>query len=251
MLQSPPLSAFKKKRWQHTNRLLTTRVNQVPKSQQQRYWNEFDDGDEGSEEEVYTIFVDPNNSSTFPGAVTVSKLFASIAAGVSLSAQKVKSWLGSEPKVEPNEEDSLSDGYRTRPASVEYDSDLEDDLSPDSLMRDPQRRYSTFPNPRNKQARQSRETLLSRFCTASFIASVVLLAIAAVLASTGRRKSAVAVKLGVIVGVIWSLVFAIVGVGTMLARSNNLGWMHRAVVLLILAIICVGNGVSLAASGGS
>ena len=250
MLESPPLRAFKKKRRLHKKHPLNDQIIQIPKPQQQRYWNEFDDGDEGSEEEVYTIFVDPNKFSAFLGADAISKLVTSIALGAKALSRRVKSWLYSEPQTTPNEQAPLLNDYLAQSAFVD-DSDVDDDISPESLIRDPRRRYSTFCQQRNYRARQSRDALLFRFCVASFVASFVLLGISAILTSTGRRKSALAVKLGVLVGVIWSLIFAIVGVGTLTARTKNLGWIHRAAVLLILTIICVGNGVLLANLSGN
>ncbi len=250
MLESSSLSAFKKKRRLRKKHPLSDQITQISKPHQQRYWNEFDDGDGESEEEVYTIFVDPNKSSTFPGADAMTKLATSIALGARASSQRVKSWLYSEPKTTSNEHAPLLNDYFAQSASVD-DSDIDDDLSPESLTRGPRRRYLTFSNQRNEQARKSRESLLFRFCVVSFIASFVLLGIAAILTSTGRRKSALAVNLGVLVGVIWSLIFAIVGVGMMTAQTKNLGWIHRVAVLLILIIICVGNGVLLAILSGS
>ncbi len=251
MLESPPLSAFKKKRRLRRRYAVSDQIIQASRPPQRRYWNEFDDGDEGSEEEVYTIFVDPNKSNIFPGAAMISKLATSIASRVKESSQRVRSWLSSEPKPAPNEQDPLLNDYFSHLASVEYDTDLDDDLSPESGIKDPRHHYSTFSNRHNENVYRSRETLLFRFCIASFGASFVLLGLAATLTSTGRRKSALALNLGVMVGVICSLIFAMVGIGTMLARTNNLGWMHRAAVLLILAIVCVGNGVLLAISHDS
>ena len=199
---------------------------------------------------MYTIFVDPNKSSVFPGVATILRLATSISSSVKASSQRVRSLLSSEPKTAPDEHDPLLSDYFNQPTSVEYDSDLDGSLSPGSVTRDPRRRYSTFSNRRNEQAHKSREVLLFRFCIASFVTSFVLLGIAAKLASKGRMKSVMTVNLGIMVDVICSLVFAIAGVGTMMARQNNLGWVHRALVLLVLAIICVGNGVLLAVLGG-
>lgn len=246
MLESPPLSSFKKKQRLRRKHPVSHQITQLPAPSPRRYWNEFDNGDEGSEEEVYTIFVDPNKSSAFPGAAMISKLTTSIAVGVKESSQRVKSWLNSEPKAAPNEQDPLLNDYFTEPASVEYDSDLDDLPLSESVIKDPRRRYSTFLSRHNEEVHRSREALLFRFCIASFAASFILLGIAAILTSTGRRKSALAVNLGMMIGVICSLIFAMVGVGTMIARTTNLGWMHRAAVFLILAIVCVGNGVLLA-----
>lgn len=195
--------------------------------------------------------MDPHDISVFPGAASIFKLAASIATGVTSSAQRIKSWLGSEPKAAPNEQDPLLAGCHPRSPSGEYDSHLEDQLTPGSMVTDPQRRYSTFADSRHAQIRQSRETLLFRFCIASFLTSYVLLGTAAILTSTGRRENALAVRLEVILGVVWSLIFAVVGVGATLARTRKLSWMHRAAVVLFVAIVCVGDGVVLAVLGGS
>ena len=90
---------------------------------------------------------------------------------------------------------------------------------------------------------RSRDYLLSRACVASFFASFALLLLATLLNITGRRSDAETVDLGVIVGVIASLVFAVVAVGTMLVRREKLGGVYWAVVLFMFVLDCMGCGV--------
>lgn len=114
----PPLSAFKKKRRQsHRKRVLEKRLGGPSQSRRTRYWNEFDDGSEGSGNEAYTIFVDPNASYGFPGAATMSKLVNSLISNINAAEQKVASWIkpSHEPKV--REHEALLNGERS-PAST-------------------------------------------------------------------------------------------------------------------------------------
>ncbi|KAI4123344.1 MAG: hypothetical protein LQ347_006187, partial [Umbilicaria vellea] len=56
MFESPPLSAFKKKRRITKKHPLHQQTDTYARPHPQRYWNEFDDGDEAPEEEPYTLF---------------------------------------------------------------------------------------------------------------------------------------------------------------------------------------------------
>lgn len=209
-----------------------------------RYWNEFDDGDEGSENEVYTIFVDPNATSTFPGAAALRKAIGRLTTNAKASSRKVKSWLRSSSKSSvPDEHRALmdDDDLGIQPSAGD-DTDWDNDYSA-HLIRP--RHYSTMLHSAAQVAHavKSREYLLSRACIASFVASFALLLLATILNTTGRRRDAATVDLGVVVGVIASLVFAVVAVGTMVGRAEDLGWIYRAAVLLLFALDCMGCGV--------
>lgn len=65
----------------------------------------------------------------------------------------------------------------------------------------------------------------------------------------GWRKAATAVHVGVTIGVASSLVFAIIGVGSMVGRKNDVGWSHRVVVILMFSVVVLGSGALLAAMG--
>ena len=71
---------------------------------QQRYWNEFDDGDSDvNQEESYAIYIDPNEPS-FPGAETVSKVFGSMYDSLSRGKHTVASWLPIKSRAESQAE---------------------------------------------------------------------------------------------------------------------------------------------------
>ena len=243
---SPAPDLPKKKRRKSQRRLiLQKRLSQPSQSQSQRYWNEFDDGSEGSENEAYTIYIDPNASYSFPGTAALSKFFASLVSHIKASEEKVTSWLKHAPPSAPDERQPLHHGF---PSPSIDDSDISDtDTSPIQSSRTTDRRYSTFPSRPQSAAARARETFLFRSCLASFTASVILLLVAAILESTGRRKAEITVDSGVIIGVAASLVFAIVAVGCMIGRKDDVGWVHRAIVFLFLACVVLGSGLLLAA----
>ena len=227
--------------------MLEKGLTKPARNQQQRYWNEFDDGSEESESEAYTIFVDPHASYKFPGLTTTSRIFISLGMKIKTEGQKVASWLHSPHERKINERAPLINGDSS--SSME-DSDLSDDEAPHGRAESsPQRRYLTFHNLSQPPAVRARERLLLRSCMASFGASLVLLIVAAILDITGRRKAETTVDAGVIIGVAASLVFAIVAVGSMAGRVDNVGWVHRSIVLLVFLCVAVSSGALLASLG--
>ena len=237
----------KKQRRRSNRRRILDKGLHRPSPKQNRYWNEFDDGSEGSENEAYTILVDPNASSSFPGVATFSKFSASIGSTFYSTAQKVAFWRRPSPGSRNRQSEPLLNGNHT--PSVE-DSDPSDEETSPGLLKPPARRhYSTFPIHHQSPAIRARETLLFRSCLTSFGASFVLLLVAVILETSGRRKAEATVDAGVIIGVAASLVFAIMAVGSMMGRKDTLGWIHRAVVLLVFACVVVCSGALLAALG--
>ena len=243
-LQADAFKAFKKK---HRNRAESSlnRKRLYSNSLSQRYWNEFDDGDNATPNEAYTIFVDPNASGDFPGAATMSKLANAITSTSKPLAEKVRSlWKSSaQATAAPvNEQQSLMADYFAQRPSAE-DSDLDSD---NSSAENPHRsrHYSTFPNAIRRSTAPysvaSRDILLFRCCIASFLASLILLGIANVLTFTTRRRYAFTADVGAMVGVASSLMFGAAGTGMMVARKE-VGWIERALVLLVFGGICVGN----------
>ena len=225
--------------------MLQRRLSQPPQSQKQHYWNEFDDGSEGSENEAYTIYIDPNASYSFPGTAAVSRFFTSLASNIKASEEKVSSWLKHPP---PSASDERQPLYNSFPSPSIDDSDIsDDDTSPMQSSRNIDRRYSTFPSRPQSAAARARETFLFRSCLASFTASIILLLVAAILEMTGRRKAETTVDVGVIIGVAASLVFAIVAFGCMIGRKDDVGWVQRAIVFLFFACVVLGSGMLLAA----
>ncbi|KAL8694717.1 MAG: hypothetical protein Q9218_000643 [Villophora microphyllina] len=209
----------------------------------QRYWNEYDDGDENSDNEPFAIYIDPNKSNSLPGFNTITKAASSLASQAKASSQRVKYWL------RPSDEaDSKTPSLTEEAASPEDDSDF--DASPvDPLIAHGHihRHYSTFHDRHYMSPTfSSRELLLTRCCIAFFLASFVLLIVAACLDSAGRRKEIIKVDVGIITGVVFSLVFAVAGVGCMAKRQGTVGIAMRLIVLLALTLVCVGSGILLA-----
>ena len=209
---------------------------------QPRYWNEFDDGSDGEQQGDYVIYVDPTAPSGFPGAILASKLFNSLSEKAKASKDKVTAWM------HPSRDRDVEDGplFTDSHHSLE-DSDLSDDET--STIVPDRRRYSTFPAPQKRPPCDPRETVLVRSYISAFAASVILLFLAIILLYTRRRKGAIEVDIGVVVGVSTALVFALVGLASMIARRSHVGWIHRTLVLLICLCVLVVSITLLVATG--
>lgn len=234
-------SPEKKRRQSHRRRMLDKRLRHgISQTKRQRYWNEFDNGSEGSETEAYTIYVNPEASYDLPGAAALSKLATSFGSMFTIAHQLLTSPLKTLKKAQDNEHAPLlNDALSPSPD----DSDLSDSESCSARLKPGnKRRYSTFPAPPQPPAVRARESLLLRSCMASFAASFVLLIVAAILKTTGRRKAETTVDAGVIIGVAASIVFAIIGVGSMVGRRDKLGWAHRSIVFSIFVLVVIGSG---------
>ncbi|CAD6589745.1 MAG: hypothetical protein ASARMPRED_004190 [Alectoria sarmentosa] len=246
ILSTPPLEASKKKKRRRSNRkqMPQKRLQYPAQPRYERYWNEFDDGSEDSQDEAYTIFVDPNASYSIPGAAEFFRLFGSLSSSVKASEEAILKWLRQSQKTMHGEQRPLID--RERSPSI-ADSDLSGaETSNRHLKPSSHRRYSTFPALSQPPAVRAREALLFRSGVASFASSVILLVVAAILITTGRRKAANTVDAGVIIGVVSSLVFAVMGVGSMLRRKDEVGWVHRAVVSMLFLCVVFASGALLA-----
>ncbi|KAI9701534.1 MAG: hypothetical protein M1836_001590 [Candelina mexicana] len=236
LLQSPPISAFKKKRKLRRQHPPQKEAEERPRQYQQRYWNEFDDGSEASDEEGYILYVDPNSKSTFPGAATISRFASLLSRRTKGSSAKVKAWLHAQPKDDERRSLMTPQSDRTQDQQV-------------SALHQPapsRHSYATFADVEASKETSPRESMLFRTYIGCFFAATVILAISAVLAVTGRHRRRITVDAGVIVGIVAGLVFSILGVGTMLFRKHRLDWIHRALVLLVFVGNCVASGILLA-----
>ena len=243
-LATPPLDVTKKKKRRRSNRkqILQNRLQKPVQPRSDRYWNEFDDGSEGSQDEAYTIFVDPNASYGIPGTAAVSRLFESLTS--TIKATGVLDWLRSSRKTKHGEQRPLVGGERS-PSTADSDQS-EVDSSNRPAKRSPRRHYSTFRALSQPPAVRAREVLLFRSCLASFASSSILLIVAAVLVITGRRKAANTVDAGVVIGVGSSLVFGVMGVGSMKRRNDDVGWVHRSIVFSVFICVVLAGSVLLA-----
>ncbi len=180
--------------------------------------------------------MDPNSKSTFPGAAALSRFTNFIIGRTKGSSKKVQDWLQTQPK----------DGERRPLISTQTDGARNQEAS--SVHRPSQTRhdYATFADVEASNEASPRESMLFRTYIGCFLAATIILAISAVLAVTGRHRKRITVDAGVIFGIIAGLVFAIMGVGLMLVRKDKLAWIHRVLVLLVFAGLCVASGILLA-----
>jgi hypothetical protein len=200
-------------------------VIQLPPPQQ-RYWNEYDDGSEGGDNEPYTIYVDPDAES-FPGAKTIAYIFSQ----TKKPMESIKAWLS--PNSSPNERRPLltnDSSFSEHQSIIDTDVDDETYASSSDFPAGYATHYATFPSVNEQKYSRHREYMLFFTMLGCFAASLLLLLVAGILVVTGKHKLRVEVDAGVFVGVISSLFFAAMGVCTILYRKDNLGWLYRTCV---------------------
>ncbi|KAL8857289.1 MAG: hypothetical protein Q9198_010731, partial [Flavoplaca austrocitrina] len=188
--------ASKKKRRPREDRQVPQQLNESREYNHHRYWNEYDDGDENLENEPFAIYVNPHQKTPLFDATST---LASQVRGMSI---KAKQWLRLADK---NASKTTSET-----GSTEDDSDLENSVRDPLLSPQKQHIYSTFQRRHAvDHATKAQALLLTRCCMAFYTASFVLLIVAALLAASGRRKAHLEVDVGVITGVVFSLIFAV------------------------------------------
>jgi hypothetical protein len=210
---------------------------------QQAYWNEYDDGSEASRE-AYTLYINPDADSGFPGAKTISFLFTK----AMVPMEKVKGWLS--PLSSPGERrpllanDNGTNGYFTE----QTETDVEDETYASSIdfPAGYATHYATFPSIDDQKFAQERKELIIRGTAGAFAASVLLMAIAGILVATGRHKLRVEVDAGVFTGVAASLFFATMAFAGMLYEHERIGTAYRWGVILTFVVICVLNSFIMA-----
>lgn len=261
---------------------------EIPKEQlqQTRYWNEYDDPEDGDDGDAYVIYVDPNAPLGYPGQAAIEKVISWMTSPFKPANDEERRMLLSSSSVEISPTDSVS-------------GDGEDESSSDEMeMRSKPRAYGTLPAPvtapsqqkaswlqrlnpfagnagkkrRNGSRRLSRpadpftqeleqqflaaESSKMRHCLTSLAAAVALLVVSFVLAATGRRKQRGVVDEGVLFGIVVSLLFAFAGVGYLWnlswrdfdgeRRGLAHKWLLRAVVALVFVGVCVADGALVA-----
>jgi hypothetical protein len=222
----------------------TSREPPSPQSPQQKYWNEYDDGSEaGDANEPYTICINPDVDSSFPGAKTIVYVISQLGSTAKIPLEKIRGWLGKHYTYE--ERRPLFSGRQDGYFSVQPDetgTDVDDDTSLSDFPSGYEPYYATFPSISDQKMAKNRERLLFRGTIASFIAAFLLLFIAALLAITGRHHLQIEVDAGVIVGIVASLFFATIGFTAMLCRRTPLGLLHIMCVSASFLATCILNG---------
>jgi hypothetical protein len=164
---------------------------------------------------------------------------------------KIKYWLS--PLTSPNEQRPLlrigngnGDGDES-PEGYFVDTDADDEAyaSSTEFPTGYAAHYASLPSLRDQRFSRARQQLLVRGTVASFVAATVLFLIASLLVATGKQKLRVEVDAGAIIGVVSSLFFATLGLGTMIYSSGGLGWMYKSCVSVMFIAMCLLNGILL------
>jgi len=218
----------------------------VSETQQQKYWNEYDDGSEaGDVNEPYTIYIDPDAESTFPGVKSLVYVFTQLSSGVKIPMEKVKAWLsphGALDERRPLIPDRRGGYSTTHTNSFGTETD---DASSSDFPSGYNTHYAKFPSTSDQRLMRHHENLLFYGTVVSFVAAFLLLSIAAVLFFTGRHHLRVEVDAGVIIGVVASLFFATLGFTVMIYRWERLRLMHILCVAASFLADCILSGLLL------
>lgn len=209
---------------------------------QVKYWNEYDDGSEAGDDE-YAIYIDPEAHSPFPG-------FGYVHAIVALPYEKVRGWFKLHrskertPLLGANGANGTT-GYAS--TSVHTDSEEEGYASSDGIPTEGYATHyaSTLPSVNEQKMLRYREWALLWGTFACFAASFVLIGIAGILISAGKRKLHVEVDVGVTIGVMLSLLSACFGLGMTLGRNDPLSLLYRLAVWASFVAACLLNGMLL------
>ncbi|KAL8822379.1 MAG: hypothetical protein Q9191_006886, partial [Dirinaria sp. TL-2023a] len=203
------ISALKARKLRSQSR--NTRVHDHLQRQNARYWNEFDDGYKGTDENTYTILIDPIQPSTFPVANALARI-------ARVSVQKVTSFLYHHQPIDLERRPLLEDQHAgTRSSSDE--SGLEEGNATPATRTRSRQALRSYKSPLVRVC-TTRDTYLTSLCIACFVLSFVLLFMEVILVNTSRRKAIPESDIGVLVGVIFSLVLGVGGLGAPAAREE-------------------------------
>ena len=210
-----------------------------------RYWNEFDDGDEGEEQEGYYIYVESQ-----PPTVTglgflkagVVKPFTALQRSVEKMSRICDM---TTKKLLPDSEPLIRD---VAVDSSEDDTDLEQSIIRGQAHRFKQREYSTFlrSSAGHRLISDKRFRFIPWILFLSFMLSTVLLMIAIIMSS--QRKNAAhrfrqdeSRDFGILVCNAASLLIAFTGLATILAATTHLRLTIKLAFLALTWLMILGN----------
>ncbi|KAK5053883.1 hypothetical protein LTR84_001845 [Exophiala bonariae] len=222
---------------------------------QQRYWNEFDDGDSDvNSDDRYAIYIDPN-ASIFPGSETLSKVFHGVYNTLGQGAGRLASLVGLKRRASPERAPLLGgqvfiDGDADSSGSDSDQHLIQRPYKPSTPRRTASHGSGSRSTYRPHQILTPRQKALERtlfhFYSGLIAISCVFLVMSSILLGTGRRKAAVEVDLGVIAGVIAAEACAVCAMVLVMLRKQRLSILHWGIVSVFVAAI-VTVGVSLLA----
>ena len=226
-----------------------------PEPRPQRYWNEFDDGESDTNvDEGYAIYVNPDESS-FPGAETVSRAFGAMCSSLSKGKGRIVSWLPltKADAAPPNERTPLIFSTRSQPSSTDADLESSESESDDYFTRSRTQKRRSASSSSNRwfawqkyrphqpltRRQKALEATLFQFYGGLLAVSYVLLIMAAILLSTGRRKKVLEVDAGVVAGVMVAEACATASIVLLCMRRQRLSVLHYGLVAINITTIIV------------
>ena len=235
-------SKGKAKRQTHPRKKLDRNLFRPEPSQpsKPRYWNELDEDEEQAENEPYTILVNPDEHDVLSNAW--SRLSSTVR-----SAFKRLPFVSRQPEKH-SEQNPLLDPEACLPGS---DGDS-DSGTPSPVLPSPRharRRYSTFPKNGRRRPKaagwnaKSRDKLLFRLTFAAFFLAILFFVMSAVLEATGRRRYTAETNAIGILGIVASVVLAILGLFFTFARQEGADAISRASAVVAMIIVCTANAI--------
>ncbi|KAG9515306.1 hypothetical protein KCV07_g7502, partial [Aureobasidium melanogenum] len=213
-LETPPLSAFRKKRKSAYDRAGSA----LPK---QMYWSEYDDPSGSEDEGAYVLYIDPNEVSS-----------------ATKTWRRIRSlW----SKKKPSDQESLLGHDGTHEHGMTEESVSSSDEEAHVPKRTQQRSYGTLSQPTNQVAGYTPEAYhqqsdwVAQLAATCLVASMLLLCIGYILVATGKRRLASEVDAGVVLAVASSLAFAVSGVGAVFGRQKP-RWPIATLVIGVLVV---------------
>lgn len=213
----------------------------------QRSWNEYDDGSENGDNEPYTIYINSDDGSSFPGYDSMRNASVRLASSVRGIPSKLQSLFS--PNATAHEHRPLlpasvqDSNMYTHPNNTETDleTDADGDDSSNEFPSGYAIHYATFPSMEDQRMSAYQDMILFRGSIACYITSLILLFIASILMATGKHKLRIEVDLGVVVAVVTSIFFAILGLASMSYRQKK-GSLSLLLSVVMFIIVCLING---------
>ncbi|KAI5784698.1 VTC domain-containing protein [Geopyxis carbonaria] len=237
------IAARKKKQ-----RKMKTRRTMIESISGEHYWNEFGDGSDDDQEEPYTVLVAPSITGSDDG-YTDKSLTDFVVNPITRVFSRFRTVFGDKPR-RTDENSPLVD----RPEIDDSESSSDDDLVPGGIKHS-RYKYGTYSEPL-----VNHHSVYKAGHLGFFLVSFLVLLITSILALNGslerRRRhhhrdpgQHLVLDLGVVTGVMVSLVFAVIGITVFLMGRFRASWLHTILIWFMFGVICVGSGAVFALVG--
>lgn len=234
-LEAPPARSFREKR-----RRGYPPPQQQPARPEQRYWSEYDHPEDGSDAEgdAYVIYIDPNEKSTLE---TMFARLSSLFGRRKLGSEEDGLLTPTTTSSKHDDDESSSDEAATPTTAIAAHS-RQTSRSYGTIRPSSSATHSALTYPTTSTPDRLSMPHMSPIC---YVASLVILLMAYILAMTGRRRNAYEVDFGVIFAIASSLFFAVVGFVCLL-RLPHVSYPAGALGVVVLIVDAVGSGGLLA-----